>query len=65
MIELCYYYETTGYPTFRPKCRYSSDKRAGLHCHHHSTAKCPEYTNENQMKLLQEANRVCRNYPQL
>ena len=60
MITLCYYYTTTGYPTFKPKCTYDSSKRASLRCHHHMTNKCPGYTNEDQMKMLRGAGAVCR-----
>jgi len=42
-IEMCQYYTTTGYPTFKPVCQ--KRYKASLRCH--STRKdCPDYKSE-------------------
>lgn len=40
MIELCSHYTTTGYPTFKPRCKVGL--KAGLKCHSRK-CKCPKY----------------------
>lgn len=39
MIEMCYFYTTTGYPQFKPRCKVGL--RASLKCH--SKNNCPAY----------------------
>ena len=41
MIELCYHYTTTGYPTFKPRCKLGH--WASLKCHSRY-CKCPKYS---------------------
>ena len=41
MIELCYHYTTTGYPTFKPRCKLRL--WASLKCHSRY-CKCPRYS---------------------
>ena len=52
-IEMCSYYNTTGFPYFKPLCL--KGLKASLRCHTKNS--CPEY---KQFELKEEANRTIR-----
>ncbi len=46
-VEMCKNYTTSGFPRFKPKCKFSWALAAGLHCHSSSTH-CEYYNKDKE-----------------